>query len=237
MSNSYFQFKQFTVTQDKCAMKVTTDACILGAWTPILPGVNKVLDIGTGTGLLALMLAQRAPHIFIDAVELDEDAAAQAKSNVLLSPWHNQVHVINGDVRTYSFSGRYDLVITNPPFFSNSLLGNEAARNIARHSLSLTSEELLDAAERNLAPGGYLSVLLPHTEYEIWLALCAQKGWIETGTLSISHQPGKPVNRVVGLFAKIQMPAVGQQALEIKDINGNYTQRFVDYLSPFYLAL
>lgn len=101
MSNSWFQFKRFTIHQDRCAMKVSTDACIQGAWTPLKQGVKRILDIGCGTGLLTLMLAQRTESAIIDAIELDEDAALQAKENVQKSPWKDRIKVIQADVRDY----------------------------------------------------------------------------------------------------------------------------------------
>src|SRR5205085_2984467 len=123
-SNSYFQFKQFRVQQEATAMKVSTDACIQGAWTPIEPFVKNVLDIGTGTGLLSLMVAQRNNHILIDAIELDENAAQQATENIHASPWGDRINIVNGDIRNYTFNRQYDLIICNPPFFQNSLLGD-----------------------------------------------------------------------------------------------------------------
>src|SRR5688500_11779251 len=129
MANQYFQFKQFSIQQDRCAMKVSTDACIQGAWTPIADNVKDVLDIGAGTGLLSLMLAQRNYDIRIDAVELDVEAAQQAKENVASSPWKDRVEVIQADVTQHSFTKLYDMVICNPPFFNNSLLGDTDTRN------------------------------------------------------------------------------------------------------------
>src|SRR5262245_25570320 len=123
MSNTFFQFKQFRIEQDKCAMKVSTDACIQGAWTPIEENVRNVLDIGTGTGLLSLMLAQRKPGIRIEAIEIEEQAYKQAAENVAYSPWAEQIHVIPGDVRNDSLNRKFDLIVCNPPFFQNSLLG------------------------------------------------------------------------------------------------------------------
>src|ERR1700739_4799939 len=101
MGNSYFQFKQFTIAQDRCAMKVTTDACIQGAWTPLRPGIRRALDVGAGTGLLSLMLAQRNPDIIIDAIEADPAAAAQAAENAASSTWRDRVNIICADARDY----------------------------------------------------------------------------------------------------------------------------------------
>src|SRR4051812_43889814 len=111
MSNSWFRFKQFTIEQGNCAMKVTTDACIQGAWTAVLPQVKRVLDIGAGTGLLSLMLAQRVPGIIIDAIEYDAAAAAQARDNAIASPWKESINIIEADVCSYGFTHKYDLII------------------------------------------------------------------------------------------------------------------------------
>src|SRR6185369_1848613 len=121
MSNSYFQFKQFTIHQDRCAMKVTTDACLFGAWVAEKvksqkSKIKNLLDIGTGTGLLSLMYSQKNSNCTIDAIEINEEAYEQAKENVAASPFAEQVHVMKGDVRTFLLDKKYDLIISNPPF-------------------------------------------------------------------------------------------------------------------------
>ena len=236
MSNSYFRFKQFMIEQERCAMKVTTDACIQGAWTPVLPGVKRVLDIGAGTGLLSLMLAQRNTDIFIDAIEFDHEAAGQARDNVNSSLWKERINIIEGDVRNYLSSHKFDLIITNPPFFSSSLLSDEAKKNMARHNLSLTYADLLKAIEDNLAADGYVSILLPYSEYLIWRSLCEKIDWFEIGKLSVMHRPEAGVKRVVGLFSK-KKSFLNEQTLIIQDDEDKYSPEFTRLLSPFYLAL
>src|SRR5437763_1278410 len=115
MSQSYFQFKQFTIHQDHCAMKVSTSACIQGAWTPIPDNAGSALDVGTGTGLLSLMLAQRAPQLSIDSIEIDAIAAAQANENVHQSPFADHIHLMQCDAKEYNPEKKYDLIICNPP--------------------------------------------------------------------------------------------------------------------------
>jgi tRNA1Val (adenine37-N6)-methyltransferase len=237
MSNSYFQFKQFKIAQDRCAMKITTDACIQGAWTPILPHVKHVLDIGAGTGLLSLMLAQRDAHILIDAIENDDAASAQAAENAAQSPWHDRINIIAGDVRGYEATCKYDLIISNPPFFNSSLLGPDAKKNTARHTLSLTYTDLLKAIAANLAKHGYVSVLLPLAEYHQWKSIMKENDWNEAGKLDITHTAHAAIKRVISIWNKQHMLYAQEQRLTIKDQENNYSRAFSDLLSPFYLGL
>ena len=142
MSNPYFQFKQFTVWHDKCAMKVGTDGVLLGAWASV-QNAHKILDVGTGTGLVALMLAQRSlPDADIIALEIDGAAAGQARENVTRSPWKERVEVVQTDFRDYQSSDKFDVIVSNPPYFVDSLECPDQQRNAARHNGSLTYEEL-----------------------------------------------------------------------------------------------
>ena len=128
MANTYFQFKQFIIHQDQCAMKVCTDACILGAWfAEKIPSQSAVLDIGSGTGLLMLMLAQKNKSE-IDGIELDLSSFKQLKENISISKWKESLHAFPGDVRTFSFSSKYDFIIVNPPFFEGDLLSSSAGK-------------------------------------------------------------------------------------------------------------
>ena len=237
MSNSYFQFKQFRIEQEHCAMKVTTDACIQGAWTPVLPGVNKVLDIGAGTGILSLMLAQRTTGIAIDAIEYDSSAAAQAKYNIAISPWSSQINIIEGDVCNFHFAAKYDLIISNPPFFNNSLLSEIVEKNRARHTVSLSYVGLLKVIEENLAVGGYASVMLPKPEYLEWKSLLDQQGWYESTRLLVCHKPGAPVKRVVCLFGRKKTQQIAEETLIIYNGQNEYTLEFKTLLGTFYLNI
>ncbi len=237
MSNTWFRFKQFIINQDRCAMKITTDACIQGAWTPVLPEVNTVLDIGAGTGLLSLMLAQRCSGIHIDAIEFEAGAATQAKENVALSAWKERINVIEGDARIYSYPRKYDLIITNPPFFNNSLLGPGDEKNKSRHTLSLNYNDLIGIFEKNLDFGGYLSILLPTTEYAIWYGLATSNSWMEVGKLSVKNNSKSQVNRVVGLWSKTNKIKYPTQELEIRDAQNEYSPFFKLLLGDYYLGL
>src|SRR5258705_6346666 len=149
MANSYFKFKQFTIHQDRCAMKVTTDACLFGAWVAIEAGIlesedGSILDIGAGTGLLSLMLAQKT-NVSIDSVEIDEAAAKQARENADASPWKERIFVMPGDAKymAYTLCKNFDIIISNPPFYENELASPDHHKNIAHHDGGLLLDELL----------------------------------------------------------------------------------------------
>lgn len=238
MSNTWFQFKQFLIRQDACAMKVTTDACIQGAWTPIKPDAAQILDIGTGTGLLSLMLAQRNANIHIDAVEYDAAAAQEAAENIAASPWANRITVTHNDIRAHETNRLYDMIICNPPFFANSLLSDVHTRNIARHNISLTRYELLQAVIKHLAEDGSFSLLLPLSEYQQWQPLIKKMGLWEQQTLHIKHRPEAAVKRVVSIITKHKnTPKANEQILTIQDNDGRYTAAFTALMADFYLNL
>lgn len=237
VSNHWFQFKQFTVRQEHAAMKVSTDACIFGAWTPLYENVNTVLDAGTGTGLLSLMLAQRSTTISVDAIELDENAATQAKENIIASPWQDRIHIIQDDVRSHNFSRKYDLIISNPPFFRNSLLGPDKERNTARHGLHFSYEDLLRVMTEVLAPGGYAAVLLPYQEYITWQDLLQGNGWNIFHKCYIKPRRDTPVNRVICLCAPGNGRLYREEVLQIYEDIHVYTEGFAKLMQPFYLKL
>lgn len=234
MSNTYFQFKQFTVHQDRCAMKVSTDACIQGAWTPMHEPIATVLDLGTGTGLLSLMLAQRHGQIQIDAIELDEQTAIQARENFIESPWGERIYTIHADGRTYPFTRLYDMVICNPPFFNNSLLGDNYQRNNVRHTLSLSYEDVFQIIQRALKPDGYASVLLPSAEHEVWRRIVEGGGWFFSNMLHVSPKPGMPHNRVVSVCTPKNTESQTRE-LQIYNADNTHTAFFAELMKPFYL--
>lgn len=237
MSQSFFQFKKFRIEQAGCAMKVSTDACIQGAWTPVASSVKNVLDIGTGTGLLSLMLAQRCESLSITAIEIDPFAARQAEENIGASPWKNSVHVVEGDVTHYSFFQKFDLIICNPPFFKDSLLSEKKERNLARHNVSLSLEELCATIESHVTPEGYVSVLLPVAEYKIWKNILSRKGWKIYHELQIIPREGKAANRIVSLCCRISTAPLQTEHLIIRNLDNEYTTEFSRLLKSFYLKL
>lgn len=236
MSNAYFKFKQFTIWQGNCAMKVSTDACIQGAWTPISENVNRILDIGTGTGLLSLMLAQRAGVAKITALEYDELAAEQAKDNILKTKWHDKLNVVHLDANKFRDEQKFDLIISNPPFFNNSLLGNTKERNIARHAITLTYEQLFDVIKRNLCKGGTASVLLPVFMQDRWSYIVSQAGWHVLEVLYVHPLENKSANRIVVIISSEKKQSkILEHTLCIRNIEGRYTINYLTLMEPFYL--
>lgn len=235
MSNTWFRFRQFTIEQAHCAMKVTTDACIQGAWTPVVQGTLRILDIGTGTGLLSLMLAQRSSTAHITAIEIDEPAAVQAAQNAQNSPWHQRIEVVHGNILEHQPEALYNLIVCNPPFFANSLKNDQPNKTIARHNVTLTMEQLLHKATELLVPNGYFSLLLPATEYIIWLPVAQKLGLHETQRLDVRHHPHAPVKRIVAILSKQPVTAAAVTLLTIKDEAGQYTSDFSQLMHDYYL--
>lgn len=237
MANNYFQFKAFEVQQEFCAMKVSTDACIQGAWTPVCEDVITVLDIGCGTGLLALMLAQRFDKINITAIDIDIAAAQQAKENCLASPWHDRIKVLHGDVKNYPFAQQFDMIICNPPFFQNNLKNNEANRSLARHDVALSLPNLFEMMVTHLAPNGVASILLPIAEQERWAKLLSDNGWHFVEQLNVLPRATKPANRIISLCARRDSETKVQTIAIKNEYNNDYTQAFIQLMQPFYLNL
>lgn len=240
MPNSYFQFKQFRVEQDACAMKVSTDACLLGAVAPVA-GAARMLDVGTGTGLLALMAAQRNPTAQIVAVELDAAAAAQAAANFGSSPWSGRLELHALPLADFAATrpAPFDHILCNPPFFRNSLRSPDAGRTTARHTApdSLTFDELARFAAAFLTPAGQLTVLLPPPEMQYFEREAAAAGLYPAARRVVHHRPGsKPLRHITTFSFRTQ--AVLTELLWLHDADDTtYSQAFRELLGPFYLAL
>lgn len=235
MPNSWFQFKQFRVQQDKCAMKVCTDACLFGSQLPVDASVKTVLDIGTGTGLLSLMYAQINSNATIDAVELDLAAAEQAIENVQSSPWSNRITIHQTAIQEFKPNRSYDLIISNPPFFENDLQSDDTQRNLALHSTALTLEELFKISQQLLNKGGQLCLLLPHHRTTAAIKLGKEIGMhcIQQTTV---HQTTKHAAFRSMLHFATQASTKKEMTIYIKD-GQDYTNTFIDLLKPFYLYL
>jgi tRNA1Val (adenine37-N6)-methyltransferase len=235
MPNSFFRFKQFIIHQDRTAMKVCTDSCILGAWTASrLQDVKTILDIGTGTGLLPLMLAQKS-GARIDTIESDPDSAAQAEENIQLSPWQDRIRLLPGDVRSYPFSGQYDFIISNPPFFESDLRSPSEKKNVAKHDQSLTLDELIFLIRTRLDPSGNFSILLPFHRSAYFEKLAAETGFFLKEKLTVRQSPGHAPFRTLCLFCFHKPEIMMLKELFIKDEQGKNNETFCELMQDYYL--
>ena len=241
MPNDYFQFQQFHIEQSQCAMKVSTDACLLGAAAD-LAGATRLLDIGTGTGLLALMAAQRHPSVEIVAVELAETAAAQAAANMAGSPWGNRIQVRAQSLADYAATqpAPFSHIICNPPFFRQSLRSPDAARNTARHTAddTLSFGALATFAQEFLQTGGLLTVLLPPPEMRTFEQVAAAAGLHPATRLVVRHRPGsRPLRHITGFRPAAGAPQETELTIRTAESEAEYSAEFRALLAGFYLAL
>ncbi len=217
-------------------MKVTTDACVLGAWAPV-PKQGRILDVGTGTGVLALMLAQRT-EAHIDAIEIDPVCARQAHINFCSSPWKNRLHLIVGDVRQFMPDYFYDMIVCNPPYYFGQLLSPYADRNRDRHAVTLSLRQLVQAVRRMLVPGtGTFVVVAPATHRRQLLTVCAAKQLYLHQLLHVYNRPNAPAVRICACFGQVIQPPL-EQALTIKsDDKKGYSLEFTSLMAPYYVHL
>ena len=192
-----FQFKQFTIYQDLCAMKVGTDGVLLGAWAN---GGKRILDAGTGTGIIALMMAQRYPNAVVTAIDIDEGAVKQAQQNVMQSPFPQQITVLHNTLQEHQ--GEYDAIISNPPFFIDSLSAPDEQRNVARHTQTLTYTELMQAAWRLLSDEGELSVVVPFDYRKRMEDEAIFVGFFPCRVFAVKTTERKPAKRYLLSFKK-----------------------------------
>ncbi len=237
MPNNYFQFKQFTVYQDACAMKVCTDACLFGSLIPHLPQKPlHVLDIGTGTGLLALMCAQQCPAATIDAVEIDMAAAKQASENFAASPWGDRLKVWHTPIQDFKPGKAYDMIISNPPFFENDLKSDDAKRNLALHSAALGIVNLLHYVDNLLDDVGNFCVLLPYHRTKYFADLALEKSLHLMQRVVVKQTPTHNYFRSILLFSRKRSVIIDKEVV-IQDTERKYTDDFKALLKDFYLHL
>ncbi|MDP4213910.1 MAG: methyltransferase [Bacteroidota bacterium] len=235
MPNTWFKFRQFTIHQDRCAMKVCTDSCILGAWMASrLRTCQNILDIGAGTGLLSLMLAQQH-HAVIDAIELDQEAAGQAAENFAASPWSDRIHLIHQDVRHYTFLHGYDFIISNPPFFEDDLLSPSSGKNKAKHAETLNLEALVTIISRTLNTHGAFGMLVPLPRSAYAEKLAAGKGYFLQEKMLIRQTPAHAPFRSILLFSGKESGLTVEQELTIRDEQGKETPELLDLMKDYYL--
>ncbi len=236
MSNPYFQFKQFTVWHDKCAMKVGTDGVLLGAWASVR-NAHRILDVGTGTGLVALMLAQRSlPDANIVALEIDEAAAGQARENVARSSWKERIEVVQVDFKKYQSSAKFDVIVSNPPYFIDSLGCPDQQRNSARHNDSLTYEDLLAGVAGLLAEDGTFTIVIPADVADRVKMIASAKRMQAVRQLNVITKPGGIPRRTLITFSFANQKCIVEELLT-EVARHQYSKEYVALTREYYLNM
>lgn len=228
MSNDYFAFKRFVVHQQRCAMKVGTDGCLLGAWAN---GGQRILDVGTGTGLIAMMMAQRFPASSVTAIDINADAVLQARENVVGSPFREQVTVQQADFLMWEDGTRFDTIVSNPPFFIDSLTSPDVQRSEARHAISLTYEDLMRKSYAMLSDEGECSVVVPFDCRSRMEGAAALAGFVLSRVCAVKTTEHKPPRRYLLAFRKGSSNDVESTELVIGSAG------FVGLMHDFYLKM
>lgn len=243
MPNPSFSFKQFTIRHDRCAMKVGTDGVLLGAWASVQTKTEgrendclRVLDIGTGTGLIALMLAQRFPLAEIEGIDIDDEAVLQAKENVENSPFHGRVSINKKNFKDIdSFSNQHDLIVSNPPFYQEEIFSGNLSRDIARHTVSLPFEILIKNAAKLLCETGVFCVIIPYTEVVNFIAMCAEQKLYLARRLDIQSTAQKHPKRTMLAFVYSANCTTDVSTMILYDKEGNRTPEYSELTNDFYL--
>jgi tRNA1Val (adenine37-N6)-methyltransferase len=231
-----FRFKQFSIEDNRCAMKVGTDAVLLGAWVSI-KGTKRILDVGTGSGVIALMLAQRTKdNVNIEGIEIVEVVAKQAQENLEETRWCNRVMIHHCSLQNFSSPFRYDLIVSNPPYFINSQLPPAAHRAKARHTQSLSYQELLHYSNRLLKKSGRLAVILPYEEGNQFLSLANAHSLFCIRQLAFYSRNGKPQERWLFEFS-FQQKSIVEEKLILHGEGESWSDEYKNLTHDFYLKL
>lgn len=236
---SKFQFKQFSLEQDRCAMKIGTDGVLLGAWTPLDNNPSRILDIGTGTGIIALMLSQRSQAEQIDALEIDDEAYEQATDNFENSPWNDRLFCFHAGLDEFveEPEDEYDLIVSNPPFYSEDYKTACDQRDLARFQDAMPFEDLIEAADLLLSENGIFSVIIPFKEEDKFLALAKE---YELYPLKITRVKGAPTNEIkrsLLAFSRTETANCPVDELIIETARHIYTPEYIALTKDFYLKM
>lgn len=234
-----FSFKQFSIHQDRCAMKIGTDAVLLGAWCPIDNHPFSVLDIGAGTGILSLMLAQRTHAEQIDAIEIDENAYEQCVENFEASPWGDRLFCFHAGLDEFVAEPEdtYDIIISNPPFYAEDYKTDNSQRDLARFQDALPFEELVEAADLLLSENGIFAVIIPFKEEERFIELCTQVELFPVKVTRVKGSQNTPIVRSLLAFKRYELPVLEADELVIEINRHEYTDDYINLTKEFYLKM
>jgi tRNA1Val (adenine37-N6)-methyltransferase len=231
--NTWFEFKQFRIEQQKSAMKVSTDSVLIGAWARVYMA-QRILDVGTGTGVIALMMAQRSLATVV-AIEIEAEASQEARRNFNQSHWAERLSILTDDFSIFANqeSLKFDLIVSNPPFFADSLKSKDKALATARHTDDLSHKQLLVGAKNLLAPNGLLSVILPYSCFSDFKEEARLIGFYLKRRTVVIPKIGKPPKRVlIELSLEACYPELGE--LAVLEVNGDYTEEYKSLTTEFY---
>lgn len=231
MMKDEFAFKQFTIKQDLCAMKVGTDGVLLGTWAQ---GGSRILDVGTGTGLIALLMAQRFPNATLEAIDVEESACKQAEENFLNSPFSDRLQVFHTSLQTFQPNSQYDAIVCNPPYFVDSLKNPDIKRSIARHTDALPFKSLFHHAARLLKPEGEFSIIIPVENIAAVLAESYISGFFTSKTTWIKTTANKPAKRALLAFSKSNTPTE-EHHVSLLDEHNMKSKWYRELTEDFYL--
>ena len=235
-----FRFKEFSIAQDKCAMKIGTDGVLLGAWTPVEEETNSILDIGAGTGIISLMLAQRSAAETVDALEIDDDAYEQAVENFENSPWGDRLfcyHAAFDEFVEEMQDEKYDLIVSNPPFFaSTNTVGNITSRETARQQSSLPFNQLLQGVSLLLSENGVFSTIIPKEEEIDFLRLASENKLFPSKITEVKGTTTSKIKRSL-IVLSFDSSETEKDILILEESRHNYTPEYKKMVAPFYLKL
>jgi tRNA1Val (adenine37-N6)-methyltransferase len=234
-----FNFKQFTVQQDRCAMKIGTDGVLLGTWCPIDNNPFSVLDIGAGTGILSLMLAQRSNAEQIDSLEIDEEAYEQCVENFENSPWSDRLFCFHAGLDEFvdEPEDEYDIIISNPPFYSEDFKSKNSQRDLARFQDALPFEDLIEAANLLLSENGIFAVIIPFREEEKFIDLCEEVELYPIKVTRVKGSPTTPIIRSLLAFKRYELPVLEADVLIIETSRHQYTDEYIELTKDFYFKM
>ena len=234
-----FKFKQFAINQDRCAMKIGTDAVLLGAWCPIDNNPKSILDIGAGTGILALMLAQRTNADQIDALEIDEKAYEQCVENFEASAWADKLFCYHAGLDEFvdEPEDEYDLIISNPPFYSEDFKTENEQRDLARFQDAMPFEDLIEAADLLLSENGLFAVVIPYKEEERFIDLCAEYELYPVKATRVKGSHKTPIVRTLLAFKRFELSVLTADELVVEINRHEYTDDYINLTQDFYLKM